>query len=159
VTPEPEPREPLSPTHSGPNARRFANLFIALFLAFHVAMPLRYYLGDRGYDERFSWRMFSTLRLQECQMRVAEAEQEGPNPPFREVQVRRDVQAAWVNLLDRVRMPVVEKYLVRRCERQGVTQVRYARRCTDTDGTQLPAQTLLMDCGTRQVRAEAGAPL
>src|SRR5262245_37769335 len=100
-----------------PNASRFGsrravNLFILAFLAYQVAMPLRYYLGDRGYDERFSWRMFSTLRLQKCQVHVSEATEHaaaGGASAFQEVTVKRDVQAAWVNLLERVRMPVVEK--------------------------------------------------
>src|SRR5690242_15394556 len=47
-----------------PRNRLWSNVFIALFLAYQLAMPLRYYLGGRGYDERFSWRMFSTLRMQ-----------------------------------------------------------------------------------------------
>jgi hypothetical protein len=131
--------------------RRLSNLFIAAFLAFQIGMPLRYYLGDRGYDERFSWRMFSTVRLQQCEMQISER---GANadPAFHQVHVRRDVQAAWVNLLERVRMPVVKKYLARRCERQHATEVSYTRRCTDTDGSALPVQTLRMDCSSRELR-------
>jgi hypothetical protein len=135
-------------------SRLLANSFILAFLAFQVAMPLRYYLGDRGYDERFSWRMFSTLRLQQCSMQVAEA---GENQPFRDVAVKRDLQVAWVNLLERVRMPVVEKYLARRCERPSTAKVSYTRRCTNTDGSALPVQTIVMDCGARTLRAEHGA--
>jgi hypothetical protein len=133
--------------------RRLANLFILAFLAFQVGMPLRYYLGGRGYDERFSWRMFSTLRMQQCEMQVTEAS--AGSPEFKEVQVRGDLQAAWVSLLERVRRPVVEKYLRRRCERQGVVQVAYTRRCTDTDGSALPPQKLQMDCADRQLREAA----
>jgi len=130
--------------------RRLANLFILAFLAFQVGMPLRYYLGERGYDERFSWRMFSTLRLQQCEMQVTEAST--GSAEFKDVQVRRDVQAAWVSLLERVRKPVVEKYLLRRCERQGVEKVAYTRRCTDTDGSALPPQRLTLDCADRRLR-------
>ena len=130
--------------------RRLANLFILAFLAYQVGMPLRYYLGDRGYDERFSWRMFSTLRMQECEMQVTEAT--ASNPAFQDVHVRGDIQVAWVSLLERVRKPVVEKYLQRRCERQGVAKVAYTRLCKDTDGSTLPAQKLSMDCADRQLR-------
>jgi hypothetical protein len=135
-------------------ARRLSNLFIAAFLAFQILMPLRYYLGERGYDERFSWRMFSTIRMQQCDMQISEALARGSNgqPEFRDVRVRRDVQAAWVNLLERVRMPVVEKYLLRRCEQQEAILVRYTRRCTDTDGSALPVQTLELDCRSRELR-------
>ena len=113
-------------------------------------MPLRYYLGERGYDERFSWRMFSTIRMQQCAVQISESV--SGSALFHDVQVRRDVQAAWVNLLERVRMPVVEKYLTRRCERQNATLVRYTRRCTDTDGTALPVRTLELDCASRELR-------
>lgn len=128
-----------------------SNVFIAAFLLFQLGMPLRYYLGDRGYDERFSWRMFSTVRLQQCEMQISERGSED-NGAFRPVQVRRDIQAAWVSLLERVRMPVVEKYLNRRCEQQQMKEVSYTRRCTNTDGTALPPQTLRMDCSTRELR-------
>ncbi len=134
--------------------RRLSNLFIAAFLAFQIGMPLRYYLGDRGHDERFSWRMFSTIRMQQCAVQVSESIPGGGNTAgtFREVQLRRDVQAAWVNLLERVRMPVVEKYLTRRCERQNATHVRYTRHCTDTDGSALPVRTLELDCASGELR-------
>jgi hypothetical protein len=138
------------PNAAGFGTRRLSNLFVAAFLAFQIGMPLRYYLGDRGYDERFSWRMFSTVRLQECDMQISERRASGEKT-FRNVAVSRDVQAAWVNLLERVRMPVVRKYLARRCERQHAERVRYTRRCTNTDGSALPAQTLEMDCRTGEL--------
>jgi hypothetical protein len=49
---------PAGPLEASPRGRMLANVFIALFLAYQLAMPLRWYLGDRGFDERFSWRMF-----------------------------------------------------------------------------------------------------
>jgi hypothetical protein len=142
------------PQASSFGTRRLSNLFIVAFLAFQIAMPLRYYLSDRGYDERFSWRMFSTIRLQQCDMQISEATKRRSNgePEFREVAVRQDVQAAWVALLERVRMPVVEKYLARRCQRQDAIETSYTRRCTNTDGKLLPVQTLRMDCGSRELR-------
>jgi hypothetical protein len=145
-----DPREKPSNV-TGFGTRRLSNAFIAAFLMFQIGMPLRYYLGDRGYDERFSWRMFSTVRMQQCEMQISERATGGA-PAFRDVQVKRDVQAAWVALLERVRMPVVAKYLERRCERQHAAEVRYTRRCTDTNGSALPVQTLSMDCATRQLR-------
>jgi hypothetical protein len=128
--------------------RRLANAFIVVFLAYQVAMPLRYYLGGRGYDERFSWRMFSSLRLQQCEMQVEETVAGRSRP----VSVSRDVQVAWVKLLERVRLPVVEKYLVRRCESPDVDEVSYSRRCTDTGGASVPSSTLRMRCADRSLR-------
>lgn len=140
-----------SSSDSAWTGRRAANLFIVAFLAFQVAMPLTYYFGDRGYDERFSWRMFSTLRLQQCSMKVTEA---AGQEPAREVAVRRDIQVAWVSLLERARTAVVENYLTRRCERQKVSTVTYTRQCNNTDGAPLPAEVLAMDCASRELRAQ-----
>lgn len=129
--------------------RRTARLFILGFLAFQIGMPLRYYLGERGYDERFSWRMFSTLRMRDCAIAVAEAR--AGSSQLRDVSVSRDVQAAWVSLLERVRMPVVVKYLERRCDREAL-DVTYTARCTNTDGSSLPTQTVAMHCADRSLR-------
>jgi hypothetical protein len=101
--------------------------------------------------------MFSTIRMQQCEMQISESVARGDDgeAAFRDVRVRRDVQAAWVNLLERVRMPVVEKYLQRRCEQQNANLVRYTRRCRDTDGTALPVQTLELDCKSGELREVA----
>src|SRR5690349_9855363 len=66
--------QPLPPPQPAVAARRrtFENAFIALFLAFMLGMPLRYYMGGRGFDERFSWRMFSTIRMLDCKATVVE---------------------------------------------------------------------------------------
>jgi hypothetical protein len=131
---------------SDPRKRRIANVFIGLFLAFQVIMPLSYYLGDRDYDERFSWRMFSTLRLRDCDIHVTETLREAGSRVAREVAVSADVQVAWVRLLERMRTRVVDNYLHRRCEREQVEHVDYVRSCRDTDGKALPETRRSLQC-------------
>ena len=46
------------------SSRKTTNVFIALFLLAQIVVPLRYYLGSRSADERFSWRMFSSYGMQ-----------------------------------------------------------------------------------------------
>src|SRR5690349_18637852 len=82
------------------------NAFIALFLAFMLGMPLRYYMGGRGFDERFSWRMFSTIRMLECKATVVEDVADGSE---RRVDLGQEVQVAWVGLLERGRELVIDK--------------------------------------------------
>jgi hypothetical protein len=130
--------------------RRLTNVFIAAFLAFQVAVPLRYYLGDRDYDERFSWRMFSTLRLRDCDVRVSETVLDGNVSREQPVAIERDVQVAWVRLLERMRRTVVDKYLRRRCEREHVERVEYVLTCKDTDGQDLPALGRVLRCAEAQ---------
>ena len=127
-----------------------ANWLIALFLAYHVGMPLTYYLSARVYDERFSWRMFSTVRLQECDVEVVEREGQREQP----VNLERDIQAAWVGVLKRLRPAVVEKYLRRRCERSHAREVTLRGHCVGTDGQALPERRFVLTCEGGELQQE-----
>jgi hypothetical protein len=129
-----------------PANRRRVNLAIAAFLAFQIAMPLSYYVLGRTYDERFSWRMFSTLRLRDCKVEVKE--QLGART--RSVNVERDVHVAWLRLLERMRSSVIDAYLARRCQGEGVSRVDFTSRCSDTDGRALPALERSLTCEATQ---------
>jgi hypothetical protein len=135
-----------------PRNRLASNLFIALFLAYQLLMPLRYYLGGRGYDERFSWRMFSTLRMQECKVHVEERAGDEP----RAVDLDKALQIAWIGMLERYRRPVVDKLLARRCAQEGVSEVRYERSCIDTDGSALPKTTVVRACASGKLAVNEG---
>jgi hypothetical protein len=124
---------------------KLQNVFIALFLAVQIGVPLRYYLGDHDYDERFSWRMFSTLRLRDCTVHVIETPR-GAGATQHPVAIEQDVHVAWVRLLERMRSAVVDKYLRRRCELAQVDHVEYVRTCKDTDGSELPATRVNLSC-------------
>jgi hypothetical protein len=120
-----------------PARKRLENALIALFLVFQIGVPLHYYLAERSYDERFSWRMFSTLRLRDCKIRVTETLDDAART-VRDVTVQQDVQVAWVRLLERMRSAVIERYLARRCGTPHVQSVHYESDCEDTDGQPLP---------------------
>ena len=135
-------------------SRALTNAFIALFLLYQVAMPLRYYLGGRGDDERFSWRMFSSVRLQKCEVRVHEV----LAGQSREVKLSQAVQIAWIGMLERNRPQAVDKLLRRRCQKSGVTETRYHRSCRDTDGSALPPLELRMDCARGEISKAKVAP-
>lgn len=136
-----------------PGSRALANALILAFLAFQVAMPLRYYLGGRGYDERFSWRMFSTLRMHSCKVQVRETVGGVEQP----LNLKKEVQVAWIGMLERYRRPVVDKLLARRCDRSEASRVVFSRSCTDTDGSALPETTVSRDCGSGKVVAVEGS--
>ena len=122
---------------------------IVAFLAYQIGMPLTYYLSDRVYDERFSWRMFSTVRLQECDFQVTET-RASTGTEERPVAVGQDLQIAWVNVLKRLRPAVIAKYFERRCD-AGANEVRLVGTCVDTDNQPLPARQFRMTCGDRQL--------
>jgi hypothetical protein len=144
--------QPSVPTATPP--RRLQNTFIAVFLAVQIGVPLHYYLSEPDYDERFSWRMFSTLRLRDCAVHVTETPRDAGGVS-REVAIERDVHVAWLRLLERMRGPVVDKYLRRRCELAAIERVEYVRTCKDTDGTELSPTRRNLDCAQSEPRAEA----
>jgi hypothetical protein len=125
------------------------NLFIGAVLLLQIAAPLGYYLGGRSYDERFSWRMFSTLRLRDCQVEVIE---QVPGAEPRRVNVERDVHIAWLRLLERMRTGVVDAYLRRRCEGSDVQRVDFTSHCRDTDGRSLPPFERSLTCPAKGAR-------
>jgi hypothetical protein len=134
-----------------------ANAFIALFLAYQVAMPLRYYMGGRGLDERFSWRMFSSVRMLECKVEVEEHVGDSGEPYARPVNLKKEIQIAWIGLLERGRSLVVEKLLKRRCKEAGVLKVDYALDCVAPDGKRLPTMRHHMMCSDQVLADGRGA--
>jgi hypothetical protein len=137
--------------------RRLETLGSAAFLLFQLAVPLHYYLGSRDYDERFSWRMFSSVRLRDCRVHVVETPREAGTNAERPVAIERDVQVAWVHLLERMRTGVVDKYLQRRCEQADVERVQYLGACKDTDGSALPELRRERRCSAAE-RGRQAAP-
>lgn len=136
--------------------RTWANALIAAFIAYQLVMPLSYYLGDHAYDERFSWRMFSTRRMARCQVRMTETSGEGGAP--QEIALARELQVAWVNILRRYRPAAVDKFIRLRCEADGIASVDYTRTCFDTGGSPLPTVRHVMECAAGEVTVEELAP-
>lgn len=134
-------------------ARLLSNVFIALFLAYMLGMPLRYYMGGRGLDERFSWRMFSSIRMLKCKVEVDEHTDSGDE---RSVSLTKEVQVAWIGLLERGRPLVVEKLLARRCAQEGVVQVDYHLTCKAPDGADGPGLDHHMKCSDGKLAAGRG---
>jgi hypothetical protein len=135
-----------------------SNIIISIALLYQVAMPLRYYLGGGGADERFSWRMFSTVRMQKCSVRVDEQVDEGGEPQQRPVDLTQAFQIAWMGMLERNRPQVVDKVLRRRCLGKQVRHAHYRRTCVDTDGTTLPTLDITLDCARGETMKQAATP-
>lgn len=136
-----------------PTHKALTNAFIALFLAAGLLAPLRYYLGHDPYDERFSWRMFSAVRMIECKVAI----EDNVGGHWSRVPLRSTIHESWQTALERNRMAVVEKYLAHRCETEKAEEVRMLSSCVATDGSSLPVTTHSMACNTRTLTVE-GAP-
>lgn len=151
-----EPSPDLDPPPDGPTRAR-ASWALGLFALVSIAIPLRYYLGDDLYDERFAWRMFSRVRVQEC---AAEVTEDGL--PL--VVLGRDpsapgiLPAPWHSLLQRNRPAVVNGFLRWRCEAEGEREtVRVTTRCRDTSAADLPPIVREIDCSTGAITEEGSA--
>jgi len=127
------------------------NILVVVILLAQLLLPLRYYLGfAEGDDERFSWRMFSTVRLQRCEMTISD--QHAGSDVLVPVQLKPILQVAWISVLQRYRPSVVEAFLRFRCEGEGMAAAHYERRCVAPDGTSVPPNVLEMDCASGEMR-------
>ncbi len=127
-----------------PAERSRAGWWLAGFVALQALIPLRYYLGDDLYDERFAWRMFSQVRVQECS---AEASEDG-----RAISPYAVLPAPWVSLLSRNRPAVIGRFLAWRCAAEGARErVRVTTTCRDVTGEPLPPIVRERDCASGDV--------
>lgn len=132
---------------------------IALFVVLQLAIPLRYYLGDDLYDERFAWRMFSRVRVQECTASVTEDGRAitvlGESPARPGI-----LPLPWFELIKRNRPAVIERFLSWRCDagESAPERVRVTTVCRDTEGTELPPQFREMACASHEITDDRGEP-
>lgn len=134
-------------------SRVASNWVIALFLGVQLLLPLRYYLGDDTFDERFAWRMFSAIRVVQCRTHLLETPDEGtPTTPS----LGRILQTAWVTQLGRNRERVIRAVLERRCDEPSMREVVLTNECIDATGTPMPALRWSQNCATGEVTEPQG---
>ncbi len=107
-------------------AKSWRGRFILAFLAVQLLLPLRYYLQPRDpHDERFSWRMFSPMRMSHC------------TPSFeidgKPVNLASVFHEAWYEIAQRGRFSVIEAMGARLCELHPNTPVKTTLDCTYID--------------------------
>ena len=113
-----------------------------LAVAAQLLVPLTYYLRDDPYDERFAWRMFSGVRLQQCDALATEVHAGSE----RRVALYGALSPGWVANLERNRRVVIDRYLEHRCALEGVSAVRVVNQCRDVDGSALAPIEYERDC-------------
>lgn len=126
--PAPEPATVLVPPPRG-RARVAARWLVVVWVGAQLLIPLRYYLGADRYDERFSWRMFSAVRLESCAVEVEEWTTRLGEVEHVRVDLLRVLPVTWVALLRRRRAAVVTRFLETRCARPGTQRVHLTSRC------------------------------
>lgn len=96
-------------------------LGLSLFFAVQMWLASSYYLGSYPWDERFSWRMFSTVRSLSCQVQLWRTETtgrlcpDGSTPYCMPVRLSSKYHMVWVNLLKRGRLQVLDRVANKEC--------------------------------------------
>jgi len=79
-------------------------------IIFQLVLPLKYYMSQDIFDERFAWRMFSPVRMVSCSYEFFEGEKKV------KVQLFKEIHIAFLSLIKRGRMAVVKEYLSFKCK-------------------------------------------
>ncbi len=84
---------------------------VAAFVLIQLALPGSYYFREDRLDERFAWRMFSSVRTVGCSVRLFDVD------AGRRTQLRlmREVHVVWRNLMSRGRRPILEAFAGKWC--------------------------------------------
>jgi hypothetical protein len=116
-------------TVTGSPTKKRANLVIGAFVAIMIATPLSYYTvrSDR-YDERFAWRMFSTMRMVRCSPKWMVGESSQP------IKLGRTFHEAWVGIARRARRSVTGPMTDFLCEKNPGQPVRLLLTCRSLTG-------------------------
>jgi hypothetical protein len=102
--------------------------FIAVFVAVQALLPLHYYLARRDrHDERFAWRMFSPMRMVQCDLRFIEDGQP--------IALGSRFHEAWIELARRGRFVVIEAMAADLCREKDGRRVVVTMSCRYVDGT------------------------
>lgn len=145
---DPVPRRPAIEPPEAPRTRSLIIAGVAVLFVIQAVVPLRYYLGDDLFDERFSWRMFSAVRVYSCDLSAFET-RAGVERPTR---LMSTIHVAWITTMRRGREAVLRRYLRWRCDQEGVEAARVVNRCTTPEGNRVPDLVRAIDCDTGDIR-------
>jgi hypothetical protein len=101
---------------------------ILAWIAVQIALPVFYYRSRRDpHDERFAWRMFSPMRMIQCQ------------PQFllddKPIDLGGKFHEAWIDIAGRGRFDVVEAMGARLCHDLPNKRIELRMQCRQLDGT------------------------
>jgi hypothetical protein len=102
--------------------------FIVAFVLLQALLPLHYYLARRDrHDERFAWRMFSPMRMVQCDPRFSDGD--------RPIPLGNRFHEAWIELARRGRFVVLEAMAADLCAEKYGRRVVVTMSCRYLDGT------------------------
>ena len=123
-----------------------AMIGICAFVLLQLLLPLSYYWSDNPYDERFAWRMFSSVRMTRCNFELFEQDSGSARP----ISLKSEYHVVWINLAKRARQDVVDAMIQRACSQHNTVTGRLqcttpeaptlgiCRNSNDRDGNAVP---------------------
>ncbi len=123
---EPPPAQPSA------KARRRSSVFIAAFVLLQFLIPLSYLSRDDAADERFTWRSLNAAAAPSCETSASLERFDGER---KAVSLHKLIHQDWVDYVGQGRRAVVDAFLKKQCEVEGVLKVELVNRCDDDRGT------------------------
>lgn len=147
------------PSHAPPTASPLpanlrTNLILVGILLLQISLPLAYYLGGGGYDERFAWRMFSAQQEMNqrdgVQIICHELVSEDSGEVWKSVAVSGETLATWQVAMQRRQPVIIRRYLEWRARTSPAKQTRL-RIVADHNGELVDRETWLVDHATANI--------
>jgi hypothetical protein len=114
------------PAHPSPKARRKTSVLIAAFVALQFLIPLTYLTRDDAADERFTWRSLDLPAARSCETSASLERFDGERDA---ISVQSLIHQDWVDYVAQGRRVVVDAFLRKQCEGEGVMQVELVNHC------------------------------
>ncbi|MCB9639471.1 MAG: hypothetical protein H6727_11320 [Myxococcales bacterium] len=123
-------------------------------LLLHIMVPLMYYINTSPTarsDERFRWRMFSTVRMRRCSIEAFERKALPQGTVDTEtLRLSQIVQEAWIDLMRRGRPQVMMGFMRKRCTLRNRVSVELRQYCRSAEGKPLFVLENVLDCKTNK---------
>lgn len=133
--------------------RKAIGIGIVIFLLSQVWIPLTYYLRDEPTSERFSWRMFSSIDLSTWETKVtAMVEQKSGEVVEQPVSLPTTLQHSYAKTVERAQLDIVEPFLRRIAQQEGVREVRFEANGKFPSGKTMKPIRLSLKPGGKLVR-------
>jgi hypothetical protein len=120
------------PPHPSPKSRRRTGALIAVFVGLQFLIPLTYLTRDDAGDERFTWRSLDPPTATSCETSASLERFDGRHET---ISLRQLIHQDWVDYVAQGRRAVVDAFLRKQCEGDGVMEVELVNRCDDERGT------------------------
>jgi hypothetical protein len=114
------------PAHPNAKARRQTSVLIAAFVALQFLIPLTYLTREDAADERFTWRSLSPPATPSCETSASLERFDGEREA---ISVQKLIHQDWVDYVAQGRRVVVDAFLRKQCEAEGVMQVELVSHC------------------------------